>query len=314
MDYTRSVYILYMKHLHSLKLVTLRTGLSPQLIRVWEKRYQAVTPTRTPTNRRLYTEEDVERLDLLHQLTRKGHGISQIARLPAESLRVLLQKDGEIQPMNAEVAVIKPAHFYNDAIAAIQKLDSPALATALQRCVLDFGYSRALQEIAQLIESVGEQWRNGGLRIAHEHLATATIRVFLSDFIRASRFSENAPLLTVATPAEQHHDLGAMLTAAVAHNNGWRVTYLGASLPSEEIAGAAVSKNARAVGLSIVYPGDDPNMERELETLRKLLPAEVVIIVGGRAAASYQAVLERIDARIITTLQGLYEVLDDLRR
>ena len=60
-----------------------------------------------------------------------------------------------------------------------------------------------------------------------------------------------------------------MLVAAAANEMGWRVAYLGTSLPSAEIAGAAIQNNARAVALSIVFPGDDPNLPKELEGLRK---------------------------------------------
>lgn len=304
-----------METLHSLKLVVLRTGLSPQLIRVWEKRYQAVTPIRTPTNRRLYTDNDIARLDVLHQLTQTGHGISQIANLPTDRLAELLAKAGHVPSVNPQVP--SPANaedFLKEALATIQNLDAPGLEQVMQRGLLHFGFSRALQEVARLIEVVGDRWRTGELRIAHEHLATATIRIFLSDFIRPARFPVHTPLLTVATPAEQHHDLGAVLTAAAAHNNGWRVTFLGASLPYEEIAGAAIAKGARAVALSIVYPADDPNLERELESLRKILPAPIAIIVGGRAAPAYRPVLDRINARIVTSLPVLYQTLDELRR
>ena len=69
---------------HSIRVVSKRTGLSPQVLRVWEKRYRTVTPARTATNRRVYTSADVDRLILLRRATEAGHGIGTIARLPAE--------------------------------------------------------------------------------------------------------------------------------------------------------------------------------------------------------------------------------------
>ena len=60
-----------------------------------------------------------------------------------------------------------------------------------------------------------------------------------------------------------------------AANLGWQVTYLGASLPAAEIAGAAQQRRARAVALSLVYPEDDPRLAGELTRLRESLPAEV---------------------------------------
>ena len=74
------------------------------------------------------------------------------------------------------------------------------------------------------------------------------------------------------------------MAAAAANDLGWRVIYLGTSLPALEIAGAVVRNQARALALSIVFPADDPALPGELETLRKTFPIDVKLIAGGRAA------------------------------
>src|SRR5262245_25366803 len=78
---------------YPIRAVARRTGLTSHVIRVWEKRYGAVSPMRTPTNRRLYSDTDVERLRLLHQATLAGHSIGQIAQLPNERLQALVAAD-----------------------------------------------------------------------------------------------------------------------------------------------------------------------------------------------------------------------------
>ena len=119
--------------------------------------------------------------------------------------------------------------------------------------------------------------------------------------------------ITQMGPKEAPHELGALLAAAMAANLGWHVTYLGASLPAPEIAGAAKQNRARAVALSLVYPTDDPRMDGELTRLRELLPPEVALICGGSAIAGYRSVLDRIGARPIADLGQLSGVLDGLR-
>ncbi|HTI70019.1 MAG TPA: cobalamin-dependent protein, partial [Candidatus Limnocylindria bacterium] len=125
---------------------------------------------------------------------------------------------------------------------------------------------------------------------------------------------DTAPVLVVATPAGQVHELGALLAAAAAANLGWHVTYLGASLPAAEIAGAARQSRARAVALSLVYPEDDPRMEGELTRLRESLPPAVTLLVGGRAAPAYRNTLKRIGAVQINDLARFGEALDGLRK
>ena len=73
--------------------VARRTGLSASNIRMWEARYEAVVPDRTPSNRRLYSREDIERLTLLRSLTMRGHSISNIANLSLEELTERLEGD-----------------------------------------------------------------------------------------------------------------------------------------------------------------------------------------------------------------------------
>ena len=121
-------------------------------------------------------------------------------------------------------------------------------------------------------------------------------------------------MLVVATPAGQVHELGALLVGATAAHLGWQVTYLGASLPAAEIAGAAVQQRARAVALSLVYPEDDLRLPGELTRLREALPAAMTLLVGGRAAPAYREVLDRILAVIIGDLTQLGLTLDGLRR
>jgi methanogenic corrinoid protein MtbC1 len=121
-------------------------------------------------------------------------------------------------------------------------------------------------------------------------------------------------VLVVATPAGQVHELGALSVGAMAANLGWQVTYLGASLPAAEIAGATKQNQARAVALSLVYPEDDPALAGELTRLRELLPPEVVLLTGGRAMPAYLDVIRKIGAVQTKDLADLGATLDDLRK
>jgi len=72
-----------------MKAVAARTGISSHTIRAWERRYGALSPARTPTNRRLYSAEDVEKLVLMRRAAEAGHSVGQIAGLTIEELRRL---------------------------------------------------------------------------------------------------------------------------------------------------------------------------------------------------------------------------------
>ena len=71
------------KQMHTIKFVAIHTGISPHTIRAWERRYSALSPDRTATNRRLYSTTDIEKLSLLQRAVQAGHSIGQIANLAA---------------------------------------------------------------------------------------------------------------------------------------------------------------------------------------------------------------------------------------
>jgi DNA-binding transcriptional MerR regulator/methylmalonyl-CoA mutase cobalamin-binding subunit len=302
---------------HAIKIVAKRTGLSAHVIRIWEKRYGAVEPDRTGTNRRLYSDDQVERLSLLREVTQKGHSIGRVATLPTEKLRELSrQSDGSgLHPADTRNGGATASALLDESIEAMKSLDSHALDETLKRGAIALGAHGLLQRVvAPLAQAIGELWRDGIITAAHEHLATAVLRSFLGHVAKPFAGTDNAPVLVVTTPAGQLHELGAMLVGSAAANLGWRVTYLGASLPAPEIVGAVRQKRARAVALSIVYPEDDPMLAGELTQLRESLSPEVAILVGGRAMIAYQDVLQKIGAMQVMDLTDLCKKLDHLRK
>jgi DNA-binding transcriptional MerR regulator/methylmalonyl-CoA mutase cobalamin-binding subunit len=302
---------------HSIKIVARRTGLSAHVIRIWEKRYGATRPERTATNRRLYSEEQIERLSLLRDLTQTGHSISNVATLPLAKLKALAAEASLPLAHKPPAGSGKSgaASYLEECLAAVKALDSPALEDSLKRAATTLGAQGLLQRVvAPLAQTIGELWRDGSITAAHEHFASAVIRIFLGHAAKPFAGAENAPVLVVATPTGQLHELGALLAGAAAANLGWHVTYLGASLPAAEIAGAAKQNRARAVALRIVYPEDDPRLEGEVTRLRELLPAEVPVLAGGRAMPAYREILEKIEALQIKDLAHLCATLDDLRK
>lgn len=309
---------IFMAEAHqAIKVVARRTGLSAHVIRIWEKRYGAVEPARTGTNRRLYSDEQIERLNLLRQVTQNGHSIGHVAKLPAEKLRDLASEShGNKGYVRRSLTTDAAAPtFLDEGIAAVKSLDARALENTLKRAATELGAQGLLQcLVGPLAQNIGELWRDGTITAAHEHFASAVIRIFLGHAAMPFGGSDNAPVLVVATPAGQIHELGALLVGAAAANVGWHVTYLGASLPAAEIAGAARQNRAQAVALSLVYPEDDPRLEGELTRLHESLPAETTLLVGGRAMPAYRDALEKIGATRVKDLTHLCSTLDELRK
>jgi MerR family transcriptional regulator, light-induced transcriptional regulator len=305
---------------HPIQVVARRAGLTPDALRAWERRYGAVTPARSDTGRRLYSDADIARLILLKRLTAGGRSIGQIAAMSRESLEQLLQEDEAALREGAVRRAVTPrppsgdreGRWLAECFDAIERYDSMGLRSTLAAAALDLPPAVVIERIlGPLFEEIGSRWHDGTLRVAQEHLATASVQWHLGELMR--RYTpEAAPVIVVATPCGQRHQMGAMLAAATAVSQGWKVVYLGSDLPAEEIASGVVQSGARAVAVSLVYPSDDPLLASELTTLRRLVPDETVFLVGGRSAPSYRKLLEQLGARIISDLAGLRDVLAEL--
>ena len=134
---------------HSIKTASRMTGLSAHLIRIWEKRYGAVAPKRTATNRRLYSDAEIERLNLLRLATAAGHSIGNIAKLPLARLKSLVAKaqlSGRSRSAHPVKRAASPAQTFHDScLAAVEGLDARGLEEMLRKAVIALGHQGLLR-------------------------------------------------------------------------------------------------------------------------------------------------------------------------
>ena len=309
----------YTESRHPISFVCRRTGLSKHLIRAWEKRYSAVVPKRTETNRRLYSDSDIDRLKLLSRLIAEGHSIGQIAGLDRGRLDAILRDSHstEASPITAPVSPPSTGtaeDLLAQAQAAVTSANGEALLEALTDANVVLSQPRLLSEIVgPLLTWIGSQWHSGALRVGNEHYATGILRDFLAELRRKDRPRSAAPGLVVTTPSGELHEFGALMAALSAASDGWRDVYLGPNTPWQEIAQVTVDSGSRAVALSLSYPGDDPHVFEELENLRRYLPESVPIFVGGAGAVNQRSHLENLGLRCAESLDDLLTALSDLR-
>lgn len=314
-----------MSRLHPIQVVARRTGLTPDVLRAWEKRYGAVTPARSSGSHRLYTDEEVERLGLLRRATVSGRAIGQVARLSTRELRSLVEGDeaaargvGVIGPREPNRPGARseadPGLHLRACRDAVRNMDVAGLEGALSRGSLDLSRVVLVDELLlPLMRSIGDEWHDGSLRVAHEHLASAVVRTLLGNLASQRDVGLSSPRLVAATPAGQVHEFGALVAVATAASDGWGAAYLGSSLPAEEIAAASRQTGARAVALSIVHPPDDPRLPAELLRLRRDLPEGTALLAGGASVAAYAPTLAQARAEIHPDMHSFREALERLR-
>lgn len=302
---------------YPIKVAARMTGLTAHIIRAWEKRYQALVPKRTSGNRRIYSEQDIKKLNLLRDATSLGFRIGEIANNSIEQLEKLIEDAGGAKPSGVEKTGNISGHesaYVERAIRSILDYDDAGLEELLEKAMVDLGEVNVVEKvIVALLQRIGDMWESGEMRTSQEHMASAIIRTFIGNLISLNSDLSGAPHLLVTTPTSHVHENGALVAAMIGSSDGWRVTYLGPDLPAEEIAAAAHRKNSRAVALSLIYPADNPPLVAEIKKIRKLLPDGTFMVLGGHAAESYRPLLTDLDDVVIGDLADFRKLLRKLR-
>lgn len=291
--------------------VSKRSGVKPDLVRAWERRYQAVKPVRSEGRQRLYSDNDILKLKLLNQATQQGHSISKIAALSVTQLQNLLGE--EINPSPPLIFANQQQlaeEYLQKCMLAIEQFDAHNLEKYFESSLLELGTLTFIELLlTPLLHQIGSHWENGKLRPAQEHIASAIIRSMA--YILRSNTPKNpdAPHLIVGTPIGQLHEFGALLASIIAELKGWKVTYLGPNLPAEEFAITAKHQKTRAIALSISLNDENLNIARELRKLRKLVKPDTAIIIGGQQSLLYQALEKELAIHVVNDCINQYKLL-----
>jgi len=269
------------------------TGLSPEVIRAWERRYGVVQPLRTPGGTRRYRAADLERLRLVKAAVDAGHRIGRVAQLDREELK-----------RRSVVAEARSDVCFDEILAALDRLDEATSQRLLSLQLSVLGPARFAREVAaSLVREIGERWADGRMGVASEHLASGILRSLLGSALQPTASSLLGPRIVFATPTGERHELGLLMAALTALGAGGNPLYLGLELPVEDLLGAVEGAKAKALALSLVtIPA--PQAMRVIGALRGGMSDQVRLWLGGSGAR---------DLELPTAVEYI-ESLEDLER
>jgi len=301
---------------HPIRVAAQRANLTPDLLRAWENRYGAVEPGRTAGGQRRYSDRDVAVLRLLSEAVDAGRRIGDVAALDIEEVEQLVREDRVLAvgrssgPVSGEDVRPDASEILSDARAAVEAFDGERLRAILRRAAIALTPVTLSDEVlGPLMRTIGVQWERGEIDPGQEHFATAAVRQSLGDMVDRTGGDAAAPRLLAATPSGQRHEIGALLAAATAATEGWRVTYLGADLPVEAIGSAAVRGRARALAISIVHPDADGALVAALGGLVDRLGPEVKVFVGGDGSRGARRKFESVGLTWLADIASLRRAL-----
>ena len=263
-----------MQH-YPIRAVARLTGLSIDTLRAWERRYDAVVPSRNERGR-IYSDADVARLQQLGALVKRGHAIGTIASLSEKGLAKVLKRDEALAAAPSESAVVADVESMT---SALDRYDLATIESILNRhAVVLPPRDLVFAVVLPLLREVGRQWAAGTLRPAHEHLVSASVRSVLGSLLRATSRPDASPKVVFATPPGERHELGLLSAALLTASAGYGALYLGPDLPAADVAHAAAAAGARVVVISATTQGAVTRGEGRKFTR---LPPEVELWAGG---------------------------------
>jgi MerR family transcriptional regulator, light-induced transcriptional regulator len=245
-----------------------RSGVSPELLRAWERRYRLLRPARSQGGLRLYSLDDLERVRLMQQHLARGVAAAEAAALASEQPAVRAG-DALLTDAKGELAAALAAFDEGRAHAVLDSL----LATATTDSVL-------ATVVLPYLHELGERWERGEVSVAQEHFATALLRGRLLGLARGWGRGLGPRIVLACAPGEQH-DLGLIAFGLALRGRGWRILYLGADTPLTSVADAAHASDAVFAVVSAVAPDSFREHRDELAELAR----KHRLCLGGAGAA-----------------------------
>ena len=250
-----------------------RAGVSPELLRAWERRYGLLRPTRTPGGLRLYSSEDMRRVQEMQRHLADGLAAAQAAALASRAA------------IDAENAPVATADIRAELAVALYDLDEPAAQAVLDQLFAVSTVEAALSEvILPYLRELGARWAREEVSVAQEHFASNVLRGRLLGLARGWGRGVGPIAMLACLPGEQH-ELGLIAFGLALRSQGWRISYFGSNTPLETVEDAAEHLEPRLVALSAVT--SEP-IQASMAQLREL-GRRYRVALGGAGAADVDA-------------------------
>lgn len=249
-----------------------RSGVSPELLRAWERRYDLLRPTRSTGGLRLYSATDLERVQAMQRHLARGLAAAEAAALA-------------VQPDAGAVGAPHPSDAREELAAALAGFDEAAAHAVVDSLIARVSLDAVLRDVVvPYLHDLGERWESGEVSVAQEHFASSVLRGRLLGLARGWGRGLGTRAVLACAPGEQH-DLGLIAFGLALRARGWRIVYLGADTPLESVADAARACEPEFVVVSSVGRRAFARHRAKLAELA----AEHRLCLGGAGAAGANA-------------------------
>jgi len=297
-----------MNTLHfTIAAVERETGLSKDVLRMWERRYGFPLPERDANGERLYPAAQLDRLRLIKRLMDQGHRPGKLIAAAPEELSQLAPRRAAGRPP----APAESTEDLSELLALIKQHDAAGYQQAMQQRLARQGFQHFVQDtVAPLTRQVGEAWEDGRFEVFEEHLFTELTKRLLRQAIATLPGGSRSPRIVLTTVPDEQHVLGLLMVEGLFALEGAECIPLGTQMPLREIGRAALAHQADIVALSFSTAFPRRQLAGVLEQLRQMLPVGTALWIGGQGTSGQTG---SSDCRVLHSLDDALASLAEWR-
>lgn len=282
------------------------TGIKAHTIRMWEKRYHIINPQRTDTNIRYYDDDDLKNLLNISTLNSHGFKISKIALMDKNTIR---EKVLDIAGANGDHST-----KINNLIVSMIDFNEESFEKILNSSILKIGFEHTVTDVLYpFLEKIGVLWQVGSLNVAQEHFITNLIRqkMILAIDGQSKQAAPDAKSFLLFLPDKEFHELGLLFYSFLLKKNGYKVVYLGQSVPFFDIKEVMKVRDSDYLFTYFVAAMNPEEIPGYLEQLSTAFPSKKIFITGLQVQSCTMKLPDNIV--LIKNAEEFKGVLESLR-
>ncbi len=266
---------------YAIKDLEVLSGIKAHTIRIWEKRYNLLEPSRTDTNIRYYSDEDLRRLLNISMLVRNGFKISKIANMDDKTIRSTILEINQKYSSEAE--------YINRLILHMADFDNRSFLMLSDEIIKKMGLESAVTKVFfEFFTRVGTYWQVGSIFPAQEHYVTHIFsQKVLAEIDKLPVPDEKSPTMLMYLPENEHHELSLLFYAYLAQKAGINVIYLGASVPWSDLVNIHSQVKLDYVFTAFINGIKQDDLGNYVGSMKSLFRKQKVFITGGQLKDFY---------------------------
>ncbi len=288
---------------YSIKDLEKLSGVKAHTIRIWEKRYGVIKPTRTCTNIRVYCDTELKKLLNVAILNNHGHKISKIAKLCHSDICCELQKLNDADKENST--------HVDELVVAMVELDRQKFEKILADCTLKMGFEETcILVLYPFLQKVGVMWQTDACSPAQEHFISSLIiqKLYVAIDQAYQPATKDSKKALLYLPEGELHEMGLLFYRYLMKRRGYETIYLGQSVPYSDLLKIVEAHNPDYIVTAFVASISCDNLQTYLNDISTAFKSKKIIVSGYQVCNFERPVPKNVET--VSTPHDFIELIE----